>query len=390
MRTGFYIALCGAFITGAAFAAVSGRMELSISLALGALATLCIVYRTAVLPVKAIRTGMDLLKSQDFASRLRKVGNREADEIVDVFNRLMDTTKEERLHNREQNEFLSRLIEASPMGIAICDFEGNIRSSNPAFQSFCNLIPASTLATLQSGEQKVIRPTGSQVLRCSRHHFMDRGFKRPFYLVERLTDEIIQAETGMLESLSDIHADDDLLHSAIEGSRASCVALGKFVKAYSDIVKTPEPVFENLCLADFASSEKPFLSSMCPPHIEFRTEISESGVCIQADPVLLERVMVNAVKNSIESISSRYGTKGRITLRTADRSIEIEDDGPGLSSDSAAKVFTPFFSTKNSGRGLGLMLIADILRKHRAEYSLASRNGKTTFCIKFQFSHNQM
>lgn len=72
MRTGFYIALCGAFITGAAFAAVSGRMELSISLALGALATLCIVYRTAVLPVKAIRTGMDLLKSQDFASRLRK------------------------------------------------------------------------------------------------------------------------------------------------------------------------------------------------------------------------------------------------------------------------------------------------------------------------------
>lgn len=412
MRTGFYIALCGAFITGAAFAAVSGRMELSISLALGALATLCIVYRTAVLPVKAIRTGMDLLKSQDFASRLRKVGNREADEIVDVFNRLMDTTKEERLHNREQNEFLSMLIEASPMGIAICDFEGNIRSSNPAFQSFCNLIPASTLATLQSGEQKVIRPTGSQVLRCSRHHFMDRGFKRPFYLVERLTDEIIQAETGMfhkivrvmghevnntlggiasvLESLSDIHADDDLLHSAIEGSRASCVALGKFVKAYSDIVKTPEPVFENLCLADFASSEKPFLSSMCPPHIEFRTEISESGVCIQADPVLLERVMVNAVKNSIESISSRYGTKGRITLRTADRSIEIEDDGPGLSSDSAAKVFTPFFSTKNSGRGLGLMLIADILRKHRAEYSLASRNGKTTFCIKFQFSHNQM
>ncbi len=319
MRTGFYIALCGAFITGAAFAAVSGRMELSISLALGALATLCIVYRTAVLPVKAIRTGMDLLKSQDFASRLRKVGNREADEIVDVFNRLMDTTKEERLHNREQNEFLSRLIEASPMGIAICDFEGNIRSSNPAFQSFCNLIPASTLATLQSGEQKVIRPTGSQVLRCSRHHFMDRGFKRAFYLVERLTDEIIQAETGMfhkivrvmghevnntlggiasvLESLSDIHADDDLLHSAIEGSRASCVALGKFVKAYSDIVKTPEPVFENLCLADFVSSEKPFLSSMCPPHIEFRTEISESGVCIQADPVLLERVMVNAVKN---------------------------------------------------------------------------------------------
>ena len=77
-------------------------------------------------------------------------------------------------------------------------------------------------------------------------------------------------------------------------------------------------------------------------------------------------------------------------MRTADRSIEIEDDGPGLSSDSAAKVFTPFFSTKNSGRGLGLMLIADILRKHRAEYSLASRNGKTTFCIKFQFSHNQM
>lgn len=61
---------------------------------------------------------MELLKEQDFSSRLRKVNQADADRIVDVFNRMMAQLKEERLRVREQNNFLDLLIQASPMGLS--------------------------------------------------------------------------------------------------------------------------------------------------------------------------------------------------------------------------------------------------------------------------------
>jgi DNA-binding NtrC family response regulator len=61
----------------------------------------------------AISNGMDLLRQQDFSSRLRWVGHKETDLLIDIFNKLMDQLKEERLHVREQNRFLDLLIKDS-------------------------------------------------------------------------------------------------------------------------------------------------------------------------------------------------------------------------------------------------------------------------------------
>lgn len=80
--------------------------------------------------MNAIRSGMDLLRCQDFASRLRKVGQKDADEVVALYNSVMSNMKAERLKNLEQDSFLSKLIEASPMGIAICKLDGSIETKN--------------------------------------------------------------------------------------------------------------------------------------------------------------------------------------------------------------------------------------------------------------------
>ena len=63
-------------------------------------------YRKVVKPLDSIANGMDLLREQDFSSRLKPVGQLEADRIVQVFNRMMEQLKEERLRLREQNHFL--------------------------------------------------------------------------------------------------------------------------------------------------------------------------------------------------------------------------------------------------------------------------------------------
>ena len=80
---------------------------------------LTIFYRKIVKPLHTIGNGMELLKEQDFSSRLTKVGQYEADRVVNVFNRMMEQLKNERLRLREQNTFLDLLINASPMEVAL-------------------------------------------------------------------------------------------------------------------------------------------------------------------------------------------------------------------------------------------------------------------------------
>ena len=89
-------------------------------------------YRRIVMPMRRISNGMDLIRSQDFSSRLALTGNEKADKIIEMFNAMMLSLKNERLRIREQNHFLDLLISVSPMGILILDTWGNITMYNPA------------------------------------------------------------------------------------------------------------------------------------------------------------------------------------------------------------------------------------------------------------------
>ena len=398
MKAKLLLILAIAAIVGAAAAAMSDRESECVAALTAAVVILAMLYRAMKRPMRAVDAGIDLLASQDFASRLRKVGQSDADKVVDLFNSLMDHMKAERLKNQEQNSFLSKLIEASPMGIAICDFDGKVESANAAFRRMECPMVIETLEKLPVGASVTIRPGGNSVLRCSRHYFMDRGFRRPFLMVEAMTDEIVRAETlvfhrivrtiahevnntlggviSLLESLADIHADEPEIAEPISGCRDSCVNLGDFVRGYSDVVKLPEPEPRHVNLREFADNLLPFLRLTCPDGITVETRHSGNDCVVEADPMLLRRVVENAVKNSCESISSGSG-RGLIVIHTDGRILEIIDDGPGIAADDAAKVFTPFFSTKRVDRGLGLMLISDILRKHNASFTLTTYPAPT-------------
>jgi len=88
------------------------QLILAIGAALFALITIIAIwyYRKIILPMRGIANGMDLIRAQDFSSRLTKVGQPEADRIVDMFNTMMHRLKTERLRIREQNHFLDLLI----------------------------------------------------------------------------------------------------------------------------------------------------------------------------------------------------------------------------------------------------------------------------------------
>jgi signal transduction histidine kinase len=401
MRYGLYFTL--QIVTVAALAAailLSAEWWWIAMTAVAVVVSFVLAYYAVVKPLRTVQNGIYLLREQDFSSRLRKVGQVDADKVVSLFNDLMGTMKAERLKNLEQNDFLHKVIQASPMGIAICDFDAKIVETNPAFNEMANDELRIVLSSLTDGESRVFRTGQSQILRCTRSYFMEQGFKRPFFQVERLTDEILKAETAIfnkivrtmghevnntlgsvisvLQTLEDMHADDEFIAATLRSAIDSCDRLGLFVKGYADVVKLPQAQLVRLDLNTLVVEALPGLRYLAPENIVISTELGEQPVFANIDAMLFERVLVNIVKNAVDSIGSR---SGEIVISTSPHTLRVTDNGPGISKENLPKLFTPFFSTKNHDRGLGLMLIADILRKHGAEYSLTTADSLTTFTI---------
>ena len=177
---------------------------------------LSVFYQRIVKPLNTIGNGMELLREQDFSSRLAPVGQYEADRLVNIFNRMMDQLKNERLRMREQNYFLDLLIQASPMGVIILTLNEEINQMNPMAVKMLDIGPApvagkkieqldsplaAELAQLPNEETRVVRLNDANVYKCTRSYFIDCGFKHPFFLIERMTDEVRRVEKKAYEKV---------------------------------------------------------------------------------------------------------------------------------------------------------------------------------------------
>jgi signal transduction histidine kinase len=106
---------------------------------------------------------------------------------------------------------------------------------------------------------------------------------------------------------------------------------------------------------------------------------------ILADGAALNQVWTNLIDNAVDAIDSH----GPILIRTRRQAdyvvVEIEDHGPGIPADQASRIFDPFYTTKEPGKGTGMGL--DIVRRvvvdgHHGEVSVDSQPGRTRFIVR--------
>lgn len=381
-------------------------------------------YRKVVQPLNSIANGMDLLREQDFSSRLAPVRQAEADRIVDMFNRMMDQLKNERLRLREQNHFLDLLINVSPMGVVILDFDGKISMLNMAAMRFLGYTVADELvgkrfqdldaplageiARLPKDTVDTIRLSDAMIYRCSRLSFVDRGFAHPFVLIESLTTEVVKAEkkayekvirmiahevnnttagiTSTLETVGEALKEMDDTEDIQEVMKVCverCYGMSSFITNFANVVKIPDPSLELVRLNDRVTACRMFMETVCRDRrITFHNELCPENPTVRIDTVLFEQVLVNIIKNAAESI----GECGDIYIRTTASpvTLEIADSGKGISREVEAKLFSPFFSTKPNGQGIGLIFIREVLTKHGCTFSLRTYpDGLTRFRISF-------
>ncbi len=168
-------------------------------------------------------------------------------------------------------------------------------------------------------------------------------------------------------------------------------ALSSFITSYSKVVKIPPLRPAPLSLVELLNRIETFVVGMGKSRgVNLSISVAQ-GVQpdeLPLDAELLEQVLINIVKNSIESIVSAKEPVAdpRVTLEVlAPTMLVVTDNGPGISSEAATSLFTPFFSTKPSGQGLGLMFVAEILRRHGATFSLvtSSTDHLTRFTMQF-------
>ena len=379
-------------------------------------------YRKIVKPLNSIGSGMELLREQDFSSRLSPVGQYEADRIVNVFNRMMEQLKNERLRLREQNNFLDLLIKASPMGVILTTLDEDLSELNPMAQKMLGVCQedvlgkkmneidsplAAELANVPKGETATVRLNDSNIYRCTHSSFIDRGFQHPFFLIESLTDEVMKAEkkayekvirmiahevnnttagiTSTLDTVEQALSTEEGMDDICDVMRVCterCFSMSRFITRFADVVKIPEPTPTPVDLNDLAFTCKRFMEGMCTDrNIKLRLEIDETLKEVKMDASLFEQVLVNIIKNAAESIEK----DGEIIVRTLSPAIvEVVDNGKGISKEVEAKLFSPFFSTKPNGQGIGLIFIREVLMRHGCTFSLRTyADGLTRFRILF-------
>jgi len=351
------------------------------------------------LPMTLIRTGAELISERDFTSRFVPVGQPEMDRLIEIYNAMIDRLRDERLAAEEQQQLLQKIVEASPSGIVICDFNGDIQQSNPAAQRLLSEPAVSeALPLLAPGESKLVTLAGARKLKIWNAEFRDRGFAKTFYLLEEMTEELRLTEKTAYEKLirmmshevnNSVGAVRSLLESvlryaeqigpddrgdftnALTIAAARIESLNRFMSGFADVVRLPAPHPRDVTLAnvidDIATLLRPELDQR---HIALRIDVAPDAV-IRVDQSQFEQVIINVIRNAMESI----GEEGEIAIAFNNDVLTIADSGRGIDPAARDELFTPFFTTKREGRGLGLTIVSEILNNHRLPFTLQNREG---------------
>ncbi len=163
--------------------------------------------------------------------------------------------------------------------------------------------------------------------------------------------------------------------------------LNAIVGRFSDFSKMQAPVFArmdvNEALRNIIRLFEPQFNVVGKPTIAAEYFLTEPLPEIDADPVLLHRAFQNLVLNALDVMPAG----GTLTLRTSERGanvlIEISDSGAGLTPEECARLFTPYYTTKQQGTGLGLAIVQSIISDHHGTIGVASEEGHgATFRIE--------
>jgi two-component system, sporulation sensor kinase E len=167
------------------------------------------------------------------------------------------------------------------------------------------------------------------------------------------------------------------LQEAISISRAEITRLDSIVTQFLQAIRPSKPILhpENVkAIVDEAL--RFFGPEIADRDIVVEPELRPDLPLIELDRNQIKQAFYNVIKNSFEAMKRRGILRIRTDLDATHVNISFTDTGGGMSAESLSRVFEPYFTTKSSGSGLGLLIVRRIVREHGGEMAIESNEGK--------------
>ena len=371
---------------------------------------------------------LEAIRNRDYSFRLPLYGfsggERVLQETLNQFGSLMGEQKQ-LMEQRER--FYEQILSSVSSGVIVLDENHVVVQTNPAATRLLGIPILSTLRqlerfgtevpyllrTLKAGErcnlqyttgkgdvQLSVRATEMQLggknvriltLNDIRNELDAKELDSWIKLTRVLTHEIMNS-IAPISSLSETFLKrkdvvNGPLYDGIRAIHETSTGLISFVDSYRKFSALQKPSPEPFYLMDLLKQIQGL--SLVPETVALTLQIEPVELMLYADPNLIRQVLINILKNAVQSIG---GNKGRIHIRAYSAADEhvfiyISNDGPVIPEEEAEQIFVPFFTTRINGSGIGLSLSRQIMKLSGGSISLlrAGTNGwNTTFVLEFE------
>lgn len=274
------------------------------------------------------------------------------------------------------------------------------------------------LDALAPDESHLLTDVAGRRYRAQKGHFTDRGFARQFVLIDELTQELEESERSTYEKLVRvlahevnntvaatrsvlesllyyrlqlIEADQSDFETAILATQRRNASLAEFIERFTRVVKMPSPELRPTLVTDLLDDILWLYREPCKAAgIRMTLNSCADLSLLPMDRPQMEQALLNIVKNALEAVQATMAEtashSGRIHLELSRQpdaiQLTIRDSGNRLGDVSSGQLFTPFFSTKKGGQGIGLLFVREVLQRHGFGYRLVpSGQGETCFDI---------
>ena len=167
------------------------------------------------------------------------------------------------------------------------------------------------------------------------------------------------------------------LQESVEVARAEVSRLDSIISQFLRAIRPTRPQLrpENIN-AIVEEAVRFFAPEIKDRDLVVEQELRSDLPLLELDRDQMKQAFYNVIKNSFEAMKSRGILRIRTDMDESHVIVRFTDTGGGISAENLSRVFEPYFTTKTSGTGLGLLIVRRIVREHGGELSIESSEGK--------------
>ncbi|MFO1307932.1 MAG: ATP-binding protein [Burkholderiales bacterium] len=171
------------------------------------------------------------------------------------------------------------------------------------------------------------------------------------------------------------------IREAMEKCRAQAVRAGEILKRLRELTQRRAPAFEPCDVNDVVRKSLAWLErDLERAGVSVGLELDRRIPTVEADRVLIEQVLLNLVQNAVDAMRDCPSSRRHLTVSSSPAAdgtvcVTVADRGHGIPPDVSERLYSPFFTTKRAGLGLGLSICRSIVEMHRGRLTHRNREG---------------